>query len=167
MYIMNCIRLDIAYYVSKLSRYTSNPGEDHWKTLVRVLRYLKYTLNHGLHYTRYPTVLKLYSDANWISDTKDTKSTSAYVFTLGGTAVSWKSSKQTCIARSTMELEFIALDKAGEEAEWHFLEDMPMWMKPVPSICIYCDCKSAIDRAQSHMYNGKSRHIGRRYNTVR
>ena len=48
---------------------------------------------------------------------KDTKSTSGYVFTLGGAAVSWKSSKQTCIVRSTMEYEFIALDKAGEEAE--------------------------------------------------
>ena len=128
MYIMNCTRLDIAYAVSKLSRYTSNLGEDHWKAIVRVLRYLKYTLNYGLHYTRYPTVLEGYSDANWISDTKDTKSTSGYVFTLGGAAVSWKSSKQTCIARSTMESEFITLDKAGEEAKWlrHFLEDMPM-----------------------------------------
>lgn len=106
-----------------------------------------------MHYTRYPTVLEGYSDANWISDTKDTKSTSGYVFTLGGAAVSWKSSKQTCIARSTMESEFIALDKVGEEAEWlrHFLEDMPMWMKHVPSICIHCDSKSAIGRAQSHV----------------
>ena len=133
------------------------------------MRYLKYTLNYGLHYTRYPTVLEGYSDANWISDTKDTKSTSGYVFTLGGAAVSWKSSKQTCIARSTMESEFIALDKAGEEAEWlrHFLEDMPMWMKFVPFICIHCDSKLAIGRAQSHMYNGKSRHIRRRHNIVR
>ena len=49
---------------------------------------------------------------------KDTKSTSGYVFTLGEAAVSWKSSKQTCIAKSTMESKFIALDKAGEEAEW-------------------------------------------------
>ena len=42
-----------------------------------------------------------------------------------------------------------------------------MWMKPVPSICIHCDSKLAIGRAQSHMYNGKSRHICRRHNTVR
>ena len=106
-----------------------------------------------MHYTWYPAVLEGYSDANWISDTKDTKSTSGYVFTLGGEAVSWKSSKQTCIARSTMELEFIALDKAGEEVEWlrHFLEDTPMWMKLVPSICIHCDSKLAIGRAQSHV----------------
>ena len=123
---MNYIGPDIAYFVSKLSRYSSNLGEDHWKALVRVLRYLKYTLNYGLHYTRYPAVLEGYSDANWIFDTKDTKSTSGYVFTLGGAAVSWKSSKQTCIARSTMKSEFIALDKAGEEAKWlrHFLEDL-------------------------------------------
>ena len=100
---MNYIGPDIAYFVSKLSRYSSNLGEDHWKALVRVLRYLKYTLNYRLHYTQYPAVLKRYSDANWISDTKDTKSTNGYVFTLGSVAISWKSSKQTCIARSTME----------------------------------------------------------------
>ena len=52
MCIMNCTRLNIAYSISKLSRYTSNLEEDHWKELVRVLRYLKYTLNYGLHYTR-------------------------------------------------------------------------------------------------------------------
>ena len=88
MYIMNCTRLDIAYFASKLSRYTSNLGENHWKALVRVLRYLKYTLNYGLHYTWYLAVLEGYSDANWISDTKDTKSTSGYVFTLCGAVVS-------------------------------------------------------------------------------
>ncbi|KAL0431577.1 UNVERIFIED_CONTAM: Retrovirus-related Pol polyprotein from transposon TNT 1-94 [Sesamum radiatum] len=137
MYIMNCTRPDIAYAVNKLSRFT--------------------------------TVLEGYSDANWISDSKDTKSTSGYVFTIGGGAVSWKSSKQTCIARSTMESEFIALDKAGEEAEWlrNFLEDIPCWTKPVPAIMIHCDSQSAIGRAQSGMYNGKSRHIRRRHNTIR
>ena len=66
---------------------------------------------------------------------------SGYIYTLGGAAVSWKSSKQTCIARSTMESEFVALDKAVEEAYWliNFLEDIPVWPKPVPTICINCD----------------------------
>ena len=169
MYLMSCTRPDIAYAVSKLSRYTSNPGSDHWKGITRVLRYLRYTRSYGLHYTRYPAVLEGYSDANWISDMKDTKSTSGYVFTLGGAAVSWKSSKQTCISRSTMESEFIALDKCGEEAEWlrHFLEDIPLWPRPVPAICIHCDSQSAIGSVQSNMYNGKSRHIRRRHNTIR
>ena len=169
MYLMSCTRPDIAYAVSKLSRYTSNPGTDHWKGIVRVLKYLRFTRSYGLHYTRFPAVLEGYSDASWISDIKDSKSTSGYVFTLGGAAVSWKSSKQTVITRSTMESEFVALDKCGEEAEWlrQFLEDIPKWPKPVPAICIHCDNQSAIERAQSNMYNGKSRHIRRRHNTIR
>ncbi|GKC74065.1 retrovirus-related pol polyprotein from transposon TNT 1-94, partial [Tanacetum coccineum] len=57
-----------------------------------------------------------YTDANWISDIKDSRSTSGYVFTLGGAAISWKLSKKTVIAKSVMESEFIALDKCGEEA---------------------------------------------------
>ena len=116
-----------------------------------------------------PLVLEGYSDANWITDSEESKSISGYVFTLAGATVSWKSSKQTCIARSTMESEFIALDKAGEEAEWlrQFLEDIPIWQKPVPAICIHCDNQAAISRAKNVIYNGKSRHIRRRHNTVK
>ena len=136
---------------------------------MRVLGYLKNTTNYSLHYGKYPAVLEGYSDANWIADSEESKSTSGYVFTLAGAAVSWKSTKQTCIARSTMESEFIALDKAGEEAEWlrHFLEDIPFWPKPVPAICIHCDNQAALSRAHNFVYNGKSRHIRRRHNTVR
>ena len=57
MYVMNCTRPNIAYTVSKLSRYTSNPVPNHWKAIVRVSRYLKYTQNYGLHYSKYPVVL--------------------------------------------------------------------------------------------------------------
>ncbi|GJV61848.1 retrovirus-related pol polyprotein from transposon TNT 1-94 [Tanacetum coccineum] len=67
--------------------------------------------DYGLHYDRHPVVIEEYSDANWISDIKDSRLTSGYVFTLGGAAISWKSSKQAVIAKSTMESEFIALDK--------------------------------------------------------
>ncbi|XP_070047410.1 secreted RxLR effector protein 161-like [Nicotiana tomentosiformis] len=127
MYIMNCTRPDIACAVSKLSRYTSNPDQTHWMAMKRVLGYLRHTQDYALHYSKYPAVIKGYSDANWITGSSETKSTSGYVFTIGGGAVSWKSSKQTCIARSTIEFEFIALDKAGEKVEWlrNFLEDIP------------------------------------------
>ena len=95
----------------------------------RALGYRKWTQHYALHYNKYPAMIEGYSDANWITGSNDVKSTSGYVFILGGGAVSWKSSKQTSIARSTMESEFIALDKAGEEAEWlrNFLEDIPFW----------------------------------------
>ena len=136
MYLMSCTRPDIAYVINKLSRYTSNPGVMHWQGIMRVLKYLRFTCDYGLHYTRYPIVLEGYSDANWISNVKDSKFQSGYVFTLGGAIVSRKSSKQTVNVRSTMEYEFIALDKCGEEAEWlrHFLEDIPRWPRPVPSL---------------------------------
>ncbi|GJR61143.1 retrovirus-related pol polyprotein from transposon TNT 1-94 [Tanacetum coccineum] len=164
-----CTRPDLAYAVSRLSRYTSNPSYAHWKAITRVLHYLRYSRDYGLHYDRHPAVIEGYSDANWISDIKDSRSTSGYVFTLGGAAISWKSSKQTVIAKSTMESEFIALDKCGEEAEWlrQFVEDIPRWPKPVTAISIHCDSKSAMGRAKSTMYNGKSRHIRRRHNSIR
>ncbi|CAN0846840.1 hypothetical protein LINGRAHAP2_LOCUS4648 [Linum grandiflorum] len=66
-----------------------------------------------------------------------------------------------------MESEFIALDKASEEAEWlhNFLEDIPFWPKPLTPISIH-DSQAAIGRAASVMYNGKSHHICRHHNTV-
>ena len=58
-----------------------------------------------------------------------------------------------------MESEFIALDKACEELNGYFLEDIPFWPKPKAPICIHCDSQAAIGRAGSIMYKGKSRHI--------
>ena len=77
--------------------------------------------------------------------------------------------KTTVIARSTMEFEFITLDKFGKKPEWlrYFLEVIPRWPKLVPPICIHCDSQYAIGRAQNSMYNGKSRHIRRRHNTIK
>ena len=157
MQLMSCTRPDLAYAVSMLSRYTSNPSVEHQKSITRLLKYLRYTHEYGLRYGRYPAVIGGYNDANWISNIKDSRSTSGYVFTLGGAA------------RSTMESKFITLDKCGEEAEWlrQFAEDVPKWPKPVTAISIHRDSQSAIGRAQSTMYNGKSRHIRRRHNTIR
>nr|GEY30711.1 zinc finger, CCHC-type [Tanacetum cinerariifolium] len=148
-YLMIGTRPDLAYAVSRLSRYTSNPSDSHWKAMTRVLHYLRYNRDYRLHYDRYPVVIEGYSDTNWISDIKDSRSTNGYVFTLGRATISWKSSKQTIIAKSTMESEFISLDKGGEEAEWlrQFIDDIPRWPKPVTAISIHCDSQSEIGRA--------------------
>ena len=63
------------------------------------------------------------------------------MFTLGDGALAWRSARQTIIARSTMELEFVALEMAGSEAEWlkKFLANIPLGMKPTPSISMHCD----------------------------
>ncbi|GJR72785.1 zinc finger, CCHC-type containing protein [Tanacetum coccineum] len=109
MYAMTCTRPDIAFVVGKLSRYTSNPGTQHWQAIQRVLKYLKKTMDYRLTYTGYPSVLEGYTDASWISNTEDNSSTSGWVFLLGGGAISWASKKQTCITGSTIESEFVAL----------------------------------------------------------
>ena len=111
------MRPNIAYSASKLSKFTNSLGDNYWKVIVRVHRYLRYTKDYELHYTNYPSMMEGYCDANWISNNKNSKSTCWYVFTLCRAVVSWKFSKQTCIPRSTMKIEFIALDKAREETE--------------------------------------------------
>ena len=91
---MNFSRPDIAYAVCRLSRYTHNPNNNHWNALSRLMKYLRGTMNYGILYSGFPVVLEGYSDANWISDSDEIKSTSSYVFTLGGGVVVWKPSKQ-------------------------------------------------------------------------
>ena len=99
IFLTNCIRVDIAYAIGRLSRYTQNLSIEHWDAISRLLRYLKGTFNYSLSYCSYPIILEGYCDANWISNTDEVKPTSGYVFTLAGGAVSWKSSKQTCIVK--------------------------------------------------------------------
>ena len=117
MHLMNFSRPDIAYTVCRLSRCTHNPNNDHWNALARLMKYLNCTVNCGILYSGFPTVLKGYNDANWISNSDEIKSTSGYIFTLGGDVVAWKSSKQTLIATSTMESKFIALKSVGKKTE--------------------------------------------------
>ena len=70
-------------------------------------------MSYGIRYGGFPFVLEGYNDANWISYSDETKSTSGYVFTLGDGAITWKLAKQTIIARSTMESKFLALELTG------------------------------------------------------
>ena len=93
LYILNRTRPDVAYAVGRLSRYTSNPSEEHWKALERIFRYLKGALDYSLLFSNYLEVLEGYSDANWITDNLDVKFTTGYLFMFGGGAVSLDSYK--------------------------------------------------------------------------
>jgi hypothetical protein len=158
MFLTNYTHPDIAYVDGRLSRYTYNPSVEHWDAIFRLLRYLNDTINYGLSYCGFLAILEGYCDANWIYGSYEVKPTSGYVFTLARRAISWKSSKQTYIARSTMNVELVALEKAGTEAEWlrNLLIDLPLYANLVQLICIHYDCHAAIARAKSKIYNGKS-----------
>nr|GEV51059.1 zinc finger, CCHC-type [Tanacetum cinerariifolium] len=118
MYAMTRTRSYIVYDVGKLSAYTSNPSTHHMHVVMRVFKYLKKTMDYGLSYVGFPSVLEGYSDASWITNLEDHTSTTGWVFLLGGGVISWASKKQTYITDSTMEAEFIALGPAGKEGEW-------------------------------------------------
>jgi hypothetical protein len=66
MYLASATRSDIAYGVSKLSRFVSNTGSEHWRALERVMRYLVGTMNYGIHYSGDLKVLEGYSDAGFL-----------------------------------------------------------------------------------------------------
>ncbi|GKF93468.1 hypothetical protein Tco_0280187, partial [Tanacetum coccineum] len=83
VYAMTSTRLDIAYAVGRLSRFTSNPSRQHWPSITKVFKYLKGTMNYGLSYVGYPSMLEGYSDASWINHVEDSSSTSGWVFLLG------------------------------------------------------------------------------------
>nr|GEZ09746.1 zinc finger, CCHC-type [Tanacetum cinerariifolium] len=146
---------DIAFAVGKLSRYTSNPSALHWKALGRVFQYLKGTMDYGLTYSGYPSVIEGYFDASWINNMEDHSSTSGWVFLLGGGVISWASKKQTCITRSTMESEFVALAVASNEAEWlrNFVYEIPLWLKLISTMSIRCDSATTLAKAYSQVYN--------------
>nr|GEW71816.1 RNA-directed DNA polymerase, eukaryota, reverse transcriptase zinc-binding domain protein [Tanacetum cinerariifolium] len=85
-------------------------GTPHWQAIQRVLKYLRKTIDYRLTYTGYPLVLEGYTNASWISNSKDNSFTRSWVFLLGGGAISWASKKQTYIAGSRIESKFVALE---------------------------------------------------------
>ena len=93
-----------------------------------------------------------------------------YVFTLAGGAISWKSTRQTIITRSTFEAELCALDATGTEAEWlhGLMSAIPVVSLPLPAIAIHCDSRTTIDKISSKKYNAKTRrHIQVRLKSIR
>src|SRR3954470_19366687 len=119
MYASTCTRPDISFVVGMLGRYQSNPGMDHWKAAKKVLRYLQGTEDYMLTYRRsYHLEVIGYSDSDFTGCVDSRKSTFGYVFLLAGGAISWKSGKQSTIATSTMEAEFVACFETTIQSLW-------------------------------------------------
>ena len=110
-YAQVCTCSDLAFVTGLLGRYQSNPGIEHWRLVKKVLRYLQGIKGLMLMYRRSDSLhIEGYIDSDYAGDER--KSTSRYIFTLAGGAISWKSSKQTVIILSTMYAEFVACYEA-------------------------------------------------------
>ena len=83
-------RPDISYAVHQVSQYLFAPRSTHYAAVLRILRYLKGTLFHGLLYSaQSPIILRAFSDADWARDPADRRSTIGYCFLLGSSLISW------------------------------------------------------------------------------
>ena len=168
LYLSTRTRPDITYAVSTVARFCANPSQHHWIAVKRILRYLKGTLNFGLLYRKDgPTEFTGYSDADWAGDIDDRKSTSGYIFQIGGTAVSWRSKKQSCVALSTAEAEYMALASAAQEAIWLRRLRNDLKDGPAGSMVIFEDNQAAICMARNPQFHGRAKHIDIKYHFIR
>ena len=88
MYVMVCTRPNIAYVVGVVSRFMSWPGKQHWEAVKWILRYLRGSADTCLCFTCASLKLQGYVDAACANDIDSRKSTTGFVFTLGGTTIS-------------------------------------------------------------------------------
>ncbi|KAL2247829.1 UNVERIFIED_CONTAM: Retrovirus-related Pol polyprotein from transposon TNT 1-94 [Sesamum indicum] len=120
MFLMVCTRPDIAYAISCLSRYMSNPGPPHWEALKWLLKYLHGSENVDILFSKRGenTQLVGYVDSDYANDWDSRKSTTSYIFTFCGSGISWKSQLQHIVVLSTIEVEYIATTEAFKKAIW-------------------------------------------------
>nr|KYP75334.1 Copia protein [Cajanus cajan] len=140
----------------------SNPLEQHWSVVKRILRYLKGTMFLGLHLqpapSNSPLSIRAYCDADWASDPDDRISTSGASIFVGPNVNCWWSKKQTVVARSSAEAEYRSLALATAEALWiqtllselHVSHHTPV---------VYCDNMSTVALAHNPVLHARTKHM--------
>ena len=170
MYAQTCTRPDISFAVGMMGRYQSNPGIEHWKAAKKVLRYLQGTKDHMLTYKRSDHLEVIgYSDSDFAGCVDSRKSTFGYLFLLAGGAISWKSAKQTVIAASTMEAEFVACFEATVHGLWlrNFISGLGIVDSIAKPLKIYCDNSAAVFFSKNDKYSKGAKHMELKYFAVK
>ncbi|GAB1869619.1 Gag-pol polyprotein [Camponotus japonicus] len=169
MYLMLTTRPDLSASVNYFSRFQSNATDLHWNGLKRILRYIRGTLNYGLFYRRSGSgndaALMGYADADWAGDA-DRKSTSGFLFRVYNATVLWATRKQTTVALSSTEAEYVALASAATELVWlqNLLRDFGV-MFDGPTV-IFEDNQSCIHLLDKWKHR-RLKHIDVKYNFIR
>ncbi|KAL0440958.1 UNVERIFIED_CONTAM: Retrovirus-related Pol polyprotein from transposon TNT 1-94 [Sesamum radiatum] len=120
MYAMVCTRPDLAHAISQVCKYMSKPGRHHWEAVKWIFRYLKGTVGRGVVFGSQQNdhLAVGYVDSDYAGDLDDRRSTSGYVFTLGGGIICWKSTVQSIVALFTTEAEYMTVAEADKEVLW-------------------------------------------------
>jgi hypothetical protein len=161
-------RPDISFSVSLLSRFQANPGIEHWNALMHVVGYIKNTIDYGLTYSRDGEITPgAFADADYGGCRDTRRSTSGYVFSMAGGPVTWSSKRQATVALSTVEAEYVAVSRCGQQMVW-----MQSWLDEVaiehemPGV-IKGDSRGAIALTKNTRDHGKVKHIDIRHHYIR
>ena len=171
LYVAMWTRPDIAFAVSQVARFQSDPSVYHWDLAKNILRYLKGTRARGLTFSPGAhgdaSVVCGYVDASWGEDPLTRKSQSGYVFTLGNAAISWKSKLQTTVALSSTEAEYLALSAAVKEAL--FLRNLVGDVLPsaAKTIVLHEDNQSTIKQALNLTGSERTKHVDIRHHFLK
>nr|GEY06345.1 retrotransposon protein, putative, Ty1-copia subclass [Tanacetum cinerariifolium] len=144
MYAVRCTGPDVAFAQNITSRFQQNPGDLHWTTVKKILKYLRNTKDMFLVYEgniKRELRVSCYTDSGYLTDADDLKSQIGYVFVLNGGAVDWKSAKQRIFGTSSTEAEYIAAFDASKEAVWvrKFISGLGVVPTIEEPISMYCD----------------------------
>ena len=166
MYLSVCTRPDIAQAVGALARYMTAPTLAHWQAAKGILRYISGTASYGITFGGNGLTLEAYCDADYAGDIDTRRSTTGYVFTLGGGAISWSSRLQPTVAASTTEAEYMAAAYAIKEALWlrTLLSELGL---DTGTITICADSQSAIKLLKNPVFSMRSKHIDVIYHFAR
>ncbi|GJW86542.1 putative RNA-directed DNA polymerase [Tanacetum coccineum] len=166
MYAMVCTRPDLAHAVGVVSRFLSNPGKKHWEAVKWIFRYLRGTSKLGITFGNGKPMLVGFTDSDMAGNKDNMKSTSGYLMTFAGGAVSWQSRLQKCVALSTTEAEYMAATEACKELLWlkRFLQELGFKKQ---RYAVLCDNQSAIHLAKNSMFHKRTKHIDIRYHWIR
>ena len=152
--------LDISYAVHQVSQYLSAPRSTHYAAVLRILRYLKGILFHGLFYSAHSSlVLHAFSNADLAGDPTDRRSITNYCFLLGSSLISWRSKKQTFVARFSTEAEYRALADTTSELLWLRWLFTDLGVSTSSTTSLYCDNQSAIHITHNDIFHERTKHI--------
>lgn len=162
-------RPDLCASTNYFSRFQSNYTHEHFTQAKRILRYIKATIDLKMRFVKDEEAEMLvgYADSDWAGDKNDSKSTSGYVFKLFGNTVSWATRKQSTVAQSSTEAEYVALGDAINEAEWIKQLLIELGFTFDNPIKIYEDNQSCIKVAQEPREHKRMKHVAVKYDFIR
>ena len=157
---------DIAFTVTHLSQFSTNPTEDHYKAAQQVCRYLVGTCDYKLVYTcEEDKGLVAYTNSDWAADKIWHRSVTGYFFKLANSIILWRSHTQKTIALSSTEAEYMAISDCSRQAIWIKILIKELRIK-IRSILIYGDNQGSIFIASNAVQESYTKHIDIHYHYI-